>query len=103
MIVFGQCRLIVMSCLQRGGHNIEDELVFANHHGYIFHNSSGLESGGDDELKIVQEFVRRKSQERRPKDKLHAIWYVHLCIYKVVYSQGSLSGTAFRWITIGHR
>jgi hypothetical protein len=57
-------------------HNINDEMVFTNHGGYVFHDSRGFESGGEDELKIVQEFVRRKSQERRLKDRLHAIWYV---------------------------
>ena len=57
-------------------HNIEDELIFTNHTGYIFHDSRGFEAGGEDELKIVQEFVRRKSRERKLKDRLHAIWSV---------------------------
>jgi hypothetical protein len=49
-------------------HNIEDELIFTNHTGYIFHDSCGFEAGGEDELKIVQEFVRRKSRERQLED-----------------------------------
>jgi hypothetical protein len=57
-------------------HNIEDELIFTNHTGYLFHDSRGFEAGGQDELKIVQEFVRRKSRERRLKDRLHAIWFL---------------------------
>jgi hypothetical protein len=67
--------------LQRGEHNIDDELVFANHTGYIFHDSRGFEAGGENELKIVQDFVRRKSREGRLKDRLHAIWFVLLGIY----------------------
>jgi hypothetical protein len=67
--------------LQRGEHNIEDELIFSNHSGYIFHDSPGFEAGGEDELEIVQNFVRRKSRERRLKDRLHAIWFVPLGIY----------------------
>jgi hypothetical protein len=59
-------------------HNIEDELVFANHTGYIFHDSRGFEAGGENELKIVQVFVRRKSRERELKNRLHAIWFVPL-------------------------
>jgi hypothetical protein len=62
-------------------HNIEDELIFTNHTGYLFHDSRGFEAGGEDELKIVQEFVRRKSRERQLKDRLHAIWFVPLGIY----------------------
>jgi hypothetical protein len=61
-------------------HDIEDELIFTNHNGYIFHDSCGFEAGSEDELKIVQEFVRRKSRERQLKDRLHAIWFVPLHI-----------------------
>jgi hypothetical protein len=63
-------------CLQRGEHDITDELVFANHRGYVFHDSRGFEAGGEAELKIVQEFVHRKSREPRLKKRLHAIWFV---------------------------
>ena len=62
-------------------HNIEDELIFTNHTGYIFHDSCGFEAGGEDELKIVQEFVRRKPRERQLKDRLHAIWFAPFGIY----------------------
>jgi hypothetical protein len=62
-------------------HNIEDELIFTNHTGYIFHDSRGFEAGGEDELKLVQEFVRRKSRERLLEDRLHAIWFVPFGIY----------------------
>jgi hypothetical protein len=67
--------------VQRGGHNIEDEIVFENHNGYIFHDSRGLESGSKEELKIVQDFVRHRSRERQLKDRLHAIWFVPLGVY----------------------
>ena len=62
-------------------HNIEDELTFTSHDGYVFHDSRGFEAGGEYELKIVQDFVRRKSREGRLKDRLHAIWFVPLGIY----------------------
>ena len=75
--------------LQRGLHNVEDELIFERHDGYIFHDSRGLESGSEYELKIVQEFVRRKSREQLLKDRLHAIWfvsfrYLQLQLHKIV-------------------
>ena len=62
--------------MQRGLHDIYDELVFERHDGYIFHDSRGFEAGSEDELKVVQEFVQRKSHENRLKDRLHAIWFV---------------------------
>jgi hypothetical protein len=61
--------------LQRGLHDIDDEFIFEGHGDYIFHDSRGFESGSEVELKIVQDFVRRKSREKRLKDRLHAIWY----------------------------
>ncbi len=62
--------------IQRGEHNINDELVFENNKGYIFHDSRGFESGSEDELAIVQDFVRKKAGEKRLEDRLHAIWLV---------------------------
>jgi hypothetical protein len=73
--------------LQHGLHDIEDELVFPKHDGYIFHDSRGFEAGSEEELKIVQDFVHRKSRERRLKDRLHAIWFVLLGIYNCKFTR----------------
>jgi hypothetical protein len=62
-------------------HSIEDELAFTSHKGYVFHDSCGFECGSQDELKIVQDFVHCKSQEKQLTDRLHAIWFVPLRIY----------------------
>jgi len=61
--------------MDRGEHTIDDELVFSNHEGYVFHDSRGIESGGTEELGILQEFIRYKCGERKLRDKLHAIWF----------------------------
>ncbi|KAH8978497.1 hypothetical protein EDB86DRAFT_3248967 [Lactarius hatsudake] len=61
--------------MDRGEHTIDDELVFSNHEGYIFHDSRGIESGCIEELQILQQFVRDKCREKRLGDRLHAIWY----------------------------
>jgi hypothetical protein len=60
---------------QRGEHDIDDELVFSNHTGYVFHDSRGIESGGTEELETLKGFIRRKCGEKRLRDKLHAIWF----------------------------
>jgi hypothetical protein len=62
--------------VQRGEHDIELELSFSRHHNYIFHDSRGFEAGDNRELDIVQDFVRRRSQEKSLKDRLYAIWFV---------------------------
>jgi hypothetical protein len=76
--------------VQRGEHDIEHEIVFSKHEGYVFHNSRGFEGGSADELKTVQDFVRRRSQESRLRDRLHAIWFVPL-----VLSNTSLQPVSF--------
>jgi len=67
--------------VQRGEHDIEHELAFSSHDGYIFHDSRGFEAGEETELRIVQDFVRRRSQEQQLNDRLHAIWFVCLGIH----------------------
>jgi hypothetical protein len=67
--------------VQRGLFSIEDEIILANHTGYVFHDSRGFEAGGEEELLIVQDFIRRKSRERRFEDRLHAIWFAPFGIY----------------------
>ncbi|KAN0131070.1 hypothetical protein V8E53_011203 [Lactarius tabidus] len=61
--------------MDRGEHCIDDELVFSNHTGYVFHDSQGIEAGDEEKLEILKEFIRRKCGERRLQDRLHAIWY----------------------------
>ena len=65
----------ILTWYQRGEHTIDDELVFSNHQGYIFHDSRGIESGSTEELEILQEFIQRKRGEGRLRDRLHAIWF----------------------------
>ena len=50
--------------------------MFSNHDGYIFHDSRGLEAGSDEELGIVQRFIRERCRERKLQSRLHAIWFV---------------------------
>ena len=84
---------------QRGEHIIDDELVFSNHTGYIFHDSRGIESGGTEELETLKEFIRRKCGEKRLRDRLHAIWLVLLfsCLQQLMVM---VSGTVSQWMAI---
>ncbi|KAF8266000.1 hypothetical protein EI94DRAFT_1803644 [Lactarius quietus] len=59
--------------MNRGEHKIDDELVFSNNPGYVFHDSMGIESGSTDELEILKDFIQRKCAEMIWQ-KLHAIW-----------------------------
>jgi hypothetical protein len=73
--------------LQRGLHNVEDEIIFVNHRGYVFHDSCRFEAGGEDELKTMKAFVHRRSRERHLWDRLHAIWFVPLGTYSSTFTK----------------
>jgi hypothetical protein len=73
--------------VQRGEHSIEHELIFSSHDGYVFHDSRGFEAGSEDELQIVQDFVRRRSREKKLGDRLHAIWFVIFGIYSCRFTR----------------
>ena len=64
----------LLTQIQRDEYNIEDEIVFSNHQGYIFHDSRGIEAGSTEELGIFQDFIRRKCGENQLRSRLHAIW-----------------------------
>jgi hypothetical protein len=89
--------------VQRGEHNIELELTFSSQGGYVFHDSRGFEAGDKRELEIVQDFVRRKSRERKLNNRLHAIWFVLFGTHSCEFTRFCFLGTAFRWTMFGHR
>ena len=72
---------IDITACQRGEHTIDDELVFSNHTGYVFHDSRGIECGSTEELETLREFIRRKCAENELRKKLHAIWFARLPFY----------------------
>jgi hypothetical protein len=78
--------IVTILLVQRGEHDIELELSFSRHNGYVFHDSRGFEGGDDRELRIVQAFVRRRSQERSLNDRLHAIWFVLFRIHSSIFT-----------------
>ncbi|KAJ7812186.1 hypothetical protein B0H14DRAFT_2201970, partial [Mycena olivaceomarginata] len=59
---------------QRGHHIITDEYIFANDKGYVFHDSCRFEGGDTKQWEEVQKFIRDRSQRKRLRVRLHAIW-----------------------------
>ncbi|KAG2115666.1 GTP-binding protein [Suillus cothurnatus] len=60
---------------QRGLHDIENEMVFQNNPGFVFHDSRGFEAGGQPEFDKVKAFIARRSKEKHLNDRIHVIWY----------------------------
>jgi GTP-binding protein EngB required for normal cell division len=66
---------VLMASRERGMHDIENEMVFRNNPGFVFHDSRGFEAGGQFEFDKVKAFIVRRSKERRLRDRIHIIWY----------------------------
>ncbi|KAG1718047.1 hypothetical protein EDB19DRAFT_1651491, partial [Suillus lakei] len=49
---------------QRGQHDIENEMVFRNNPGFVFHDSRGFEAGRESEFDTVKAFITRCSKKR---------------------------------------
>ncbi|KAL4082107.1 hypothetical protein V8B97DRAFT_165295 [Scleroderma yunnanense] len=66
---------IVQGSLERGYHDIEDELIFRSNPGFIFHDSRGFEAGSDDELRSMKKFVAERATAMKLEKRIHAIWF----------------------------
>ncbi|KAJ7733114.1 hypothetical protein B0H16DRAFT_170569 [Mycena metata] len=61
--------------IDRGLHNIDDEIRFRSRPGFVFHDSRGVEAGSATELSAVQRFVdERSTAVKNLRNQLHAIW-----------------------------
>ena len=61
--------------IQRGEHNIDNQLIFKSNPEFIFHDSRGFEAGTVDELELVKIFIRDRANSFDLASQLHAIWY----------------------------
>ncbi len=68
---------------QRGEHDIDDQIVFPHHRGYVFHDSRGIESGGTEELQTLKKFIQEKASANQLHLRLHAIWFGLSCVNDV--------------------
>ncbi|KAL4073009.1 hypothetical protein V8B97DRAFT_1956228 [Scleroderma yunnanense] len=64
----------VQGSLERGYHNIDDELIFRSNSGFIFHDSRGFETGSLNELNLMKDFVADRAATMKLEKRIHAIW-----------------------------
>ena len=65
----------LISCpIQRGKHDIADEITFESNPGYVFHDSRGIECGSTDETKTLDSFITEHANKGDFEDRLHVIW-----------------------------
>ncbi|KAI6094293.1 GTP-binding protein, partial [Pisolithus croceorrhizus] len=76
-IANGKGEKVCISCVvvQRGYHNIEDELVFRSNPRFVFHDSCGFEAGSEEEFNRMKEFVMDRAKATRLDRRIHAIWF----------------------------
>ena len=75
---FVNCRLYSINILttQRGEQDIENQIIYESKPDFVFHDSRGFEAGSDQEMKLVQEFINKRSSSENVDERLHAIWCV---------------------------
>ena len=60
--------------LQRGIHNVENELIFRSNEKLVFHDSQGFEAGREDEFLQMKKFIADRAKTTILKKRIHAIW-----------------------------
>ncbi|KAG2100238.1 GTP-binding protein [Suillus cothurnatus] len=70
-----QFMIPVVTRMMRGMHDIENEMIFRNNPGFVFHDSRGFEAGGQSEFDKAKAFIASRSKERSFSDRIHVIWY----------------------------
>ncbi|EIW77621.1 hypothetical protein CONPUDRAFT_61661 [Coniophora puteana RWD-64-598 SS2] len=62
-----------VSLAQRGRHDISHQVMYPGSR-FVFHDSRGIESGADDEIKTIRNFLRERASKVSLAEQLHAIW-----------------------------
>ncbi|KAJ7854363.1 hypothetical protein B0H13DRAFT_2579013 [Mycena leptocephala] len=66
---------ILKESMERGEHNIENQMIFKSNPGFIFHDSCGFESGTLEETEKAKNFIKTRAASSSLAEQLHAIWY----------------------------
>ncbi|KAJ8584242.1 hypothetical protein M405DRAFT_866391 [Rhizopogon salebrosus TDB-379] len=94
---------VVQGSVDRGDHDINNEVVFRSNPGFVFHDSRGFEAGGEEEFKMMKQFVSERASTRELDERVHAIWQaiISMRLYLIVIF--SLTGIASQWMSITER
>src|ERR1700709_916355 len=105
MYVRTHCRNVLdkLHSYKRGEHDINNELVFRSSPGFVFHDSCGFEAGGEDEFKMVKEFISERASTRILDQRIHAIWQAIISMRLYLMVIFSLTGIASQWMNITER
>ncbi|KAG1823115.1 hypothetical protein EV424DRAFT_780067 [Suillus variegatus] len=66
---------IVNSSIERGNHDITNEMVFTSNPDFVFHDSCGFEAGSEEEFESMKKFISERAHATKLEDRIHAIWY----------------------------
>lgn len=57
-----------------GKHDVTQEITWQDRDDFVIHDSGGFEAAGEEEFKVIEEFIKQKSVEMELEKRLHAIW-----------------------------
>ncbi|PPQ87511.1 hypothetical protein CVT25_008015 [Psilocybe cyanescens] len=76
ILVIGRANAGKTTLLKRRGiHDVRRAFTFKSNPKFIFHDSPGFEAGGEDELKVVMDFIEESSMAHEVNDQVHIIWF----------------------------
>ena len=87
--------------MQRGIHDISNQLIFKSSPQFIFHDSRGFESGSLNEIKTVKSFIAKRARSQELPEQLHAIWCGGYNLTLEEKLTRSMAGIAFLQIPTG--
>ncbi|OJA15020.1 hypothetical protein AZE42_08708 [Rhizopogon vesiculosus] len=67
-------RTVLASNGRPGKANIDTEHISEQDNKFVLHDSKGFEPGDEDNVRIVRDFIQRRSHMEALGDRLHAIW-----------------------------
>ena len=88
--------------MQRGIHDISNQLIFKSSPQFIFHDSRGFESGSLNEIKTVKSFIAKRARSQELPEQLHAIWCGGHDSTHEEKLTGSMKGIVSQQIPTGH-
>ncbi|KAG1785336.1 GTP-binding protein [Suillus plorans] len=61
--------------IDRGNHDIANEMVFKSNPGFVFHDSCSFEAGSEEEFKNMKKFISERAHATKLEERIHTIWY----------------------------
>jgi hypothetical protein len=67
--------MLPVTFIQRGIHDVNEEIVHPSRPAFIFHDSGGFEAGSEKEMELLRTFIATRCGAEDINEQLHIIWF----------------------------